>query len=258
MMDLRIVSKPDEMKLFSVRPQHDTFGLDNAMLIFPGDPDRSVLFQRISRRGRGQMPPLVSTVVDDKAVALFRGWIRGMKPPQQNVREWRMEDFVPLLEQVKRERSFESGKSAFRETGCVQCHRFAGEGGSVGPDLSGVGRRLAARELLESILLPSKVIAEGYALTVIETKPNESVTGRVLREDDQAVVMRPPGAEESVTIRKADIRRRTVSAVSNMPTGTLSALSEKQILDLLALLISDGDAKHPAFQPGAAITPPPK
>lgn len=254
MMDLRIAAKPDEMKLFSARPQHDTFGLDNAMLIFPGDPERSILFQRLSRRGRGQMPPLVTTVADEQAIALFRNWIRGM-PPQQIVREWKMEDLVPALEQAKRGRSFESGRTAFRQAGCFQCHRFAGEGGSVGPDLSGAGRRLAPRDLLESLLLPSKVIAEGYAMTVIETKPSEPTAGRIIREDDQVVVIRPLGAGEDVTIRKADIRGRDVSRVSNMPPGTLSTLSEKQILDLLAYLISDGDSKHSAFQPVPAAPP---
>jgi uncharacterized repeat protein (TIGR03806 family) len=257
MMDLRITAKPDEMKLFSARPQHDTFGLDNAMLIFPGDPERSILFQRLSRRGRGQMPPLVTTVADEQAIALFRNWIRGM-PPQQIVREWKMEDLVPALEQAKRGRSFESGRTAFRQAGCFQCHRFAGEGGSVGPDLSGAGRRLAPRDLLESLLLPSKVIAEGYAMTVIETKPSEPTAGRIIREDDQVVVIRPLGAGEDVTIRKADIRGRDVSRVSNMPPGTLSTLSEKQILDLLAYLISDGDSKHSAFQPVPAAPPPAK
>src|SRR5688572_30660141 len=59
-MDLRFTVKPERMELFSARPQHDTFGIDNAMLVFPGDPDRSILCQRLSRRGRGQMPPLVT------------------------------------------------------------------------------------------------------------------------------------------------------------------------------------------------------
>ena len=159
-----------------------------------------------------------------------------------------MDDLLPLLEQIKHDRSFESGRSAFRQAGCSQCHRFAGEGGSVGPDLSAVGRRLSPRDLLESILLPSKVIVEGYATTEIETKSGEVVTGRVEREDDHAVVIRPPTANESaVTIRKNDIRTRALSKISNMPTGTLNTLSATQILDLLAYLISEGDSEHAAI-----------
>ena len=37
-----------------------------------------MLYQRISRRGTGQMPPLVSTEVDRKAVELIADWIRGL------------------------------------------------------------------------------------------------------------------------------------------------------------------------------------
>jgi uncharacterized repeat protein (TIGR03806 family) len=255
-MELGFTTAPERMNLFSARPQHDTFGIDNAMLIFPGDPDRSILYQRVSRRGRGQMPPLVTTMVDERAVALFREWIREMKPQQQFVRDWKMEDLLPSLEETKHGRSFESGRAAFRQTGCGQCHHFAGEGGSVGPDLTGVGGRLSSRDLLESLLLPSKVMAEGYATTEIETKSGEVITGRIGREDDRVVVIRPLAAtEEAVTIRKTDIRRRALSKISNMPTGIVNTLSETQIFDLLAYLISDGNSDRAAFQSDAAAIP---
>jgi putative heme-binding domain-containing protein len=150
---------------------------------------------------------------------------------------------------VKHGRSFEAGRAAFRQTGCVQCHRFAGEGGHVGPDLTSVGQRLAPRDLLESILLPSKVIAEGFATTVVETKSGEVTAGRIEREDGETLVIRPLTADEPpVTVRKADIRSRTLSPTSNMPTGTVNVLSEAQIMDLLAWLISAGHADHAAFR----------
>jgi hypothetical protein len=56
------------------RGHSDTFGIADAMLIAPGD-GRSILHQRLSRRGRELMPPLVITSVDEQAVALFRDWI---------------------------------------------------------------------------------------------------------------------------------------------------------------------------------------
>jgi uncharacterized repeat protein (TIGR03806 family) len=217
-MELGFTTKPERLNLFSARPQHDTFGIDNAMLVFPGDPDRSILYQRMSRRGRGQMPPLVSTIVDERAVALFRDWIREMKPDQKFVHDWKMDELLPSLDKVKQGRSFDGGRAAFRQTGCIQCHRFAGEGGSVGPNLSGCGHRLSARDLLESIILPSKSIAEGYALTEIKTTSGEVVTGRIEREDESVVSIRPLAANEGVVaIRKTEINQRTVSRISNMP-----------------------------------------
>jgi len=205
------------------------------------------------------MPPLVSTRVDERAVALFRDWIRDMKPEQKFVRDWKMEDLLPSLDHINRGRSFESGRTAFRQTGCSQCHRFAGDGGSVGPELTGVGRRLPPRDLLESVLLPSKAIAEGYANTEIETGSGEVVAGRIEREDAQVLVLRPVSAtDERVTIRKNDIRRRGLSENSNMPTGVLNTLTEAQVLDLLAYLISDGESDHPAFHSGTADSQPAK
>jgi len=255
-MELAFTTAPERMNLFGARPQHDTFGIDDAMLVSPGDPQRSILFQRVSRRGRGQMPPLVTTVVDERAVALFRDWIRDMKPEQKLVRDWHMDDLLPSLAHVEHGRAFESGRAAFRLTGCSQCHRFGGEGGSVGPDLTGVGQRLPARDLLESILLPSKDIAEGYANTEIETGSGEVVAGRIEREDDRVLILRPVSAtDELVTIRKKDVRRRSLSGISNMPTGVLNTLDEAQVLDLLAYLISDGDSGRAAFRAGVADVP---
>jgi putative heme-binding domain-containing protein len=179
-----------------------------------------------------------------------------MKPEQQIVRDWKIEDLLPSLERVKQGRSFEAGRAAFRQTGCSQCHRFTGEGGSVGPDLGGVGRRLSLRDLLESIVLPSKVIAEGYATTEIEMKSGGVVTGRIEREDDRVIVTRPLSANEAAgTIRKADIRQRALSRTSTMPTGILNTLHEAQVLDLLAYLIADGDADYATFRSGSAVVP---
>jgi putative heme-binding domain-containing protein len=255
-MMLRLGTKSEKMNLLGARPQHDTFGIPDAMLIAPGDPDRSILYQRLSRRGRGQMPPVVISTVDEQAVALFRDWIRSLKPEHPFVRDWKLEDLLPLLEQVNARRSFESGQAAFKQAGCGQCHRFVGEGGSVGPDLAGVGKRLALHDLLESIVLPSKVIAEGFAASEIETKSGEITNGRIVREDDQGVVVLPQIAmAEAVTIRKADIRRRELSKVSNMPAGILNTLQESQILDLLAYLISDGNSNHVAFVSGVKAIP---
>ena len=255
-MILSLGTKSEEMNVIGARPQHDTFGIANAMLIAPGDPDRSILYQRLSRRGRGQMPPVVISTVDEQAIALFRDWIRGLKPEYPFVRDWKLEELLPSLDKVGTGRSFESGKAAFNQAGCGQCHRFAGEVGSVGPDLTGVGKRLSLHDLFESIVLPSKVIADGFAATEIETKSGDITSGRIVREDEQVVVVLPMTAtSQPVTIHKPDIRRRELSKVSNMPTGILNTLHESQILDLLAYLFSDGNSNHVAFVSGAAANP---
>ncbi len=244
-MLLALTTPRDKMNLLSARPQHDTFGINNAMLVAPGDPDRSVLLYRVSRRGRGQMPPLVSNRVDEGAVSLIREWIAQLKPDQTFVKAWQMDDLLPELDGLKTGRSLESGRKAFRDTGCVQCHRFEGAGGSVGPDLSGVTRRLKPHEIVESVLLPSKVIAEPYVTVQIETHDGRLVAGRVEREDDRVVVLRPASSGEVIAVSKADIAERRRSGESNMPVGIVNVLRKEQVLDLLAYLLSDPEPKKP-------------
>jgi mono/diheme cytochrome c family protein len=78
LMDLEWSTSVPKMNLFGVKPLHDALGIDEAKLLDPGHPERSVLLERLSRRGRGQMPPLATSKVDEQAVKLLRDWIRSL------------------------------------------------------------------------------------------------------------------------------------------------------------------------------------
>lgn len=78
-IDLHIGTTTEKMKLVDVKPVHDAFGIADARLVAPGSPDRSMLFQRITRRGPGQMPPLATRTVDAQAAELLKAWIEGLK-----------------------------------------------------------------------------------------------------------------------------------------------------------------------------------
>jgi glucose/arabinose dehydrogenase len=73
------LAKPESVKLFDVKPQHHTFGIKDARLIAPGDPDRSVLLYRVATREQGHMPPLATSLVDREATEMLREWVRAMK-----------------------------------------------------------------------------------------------------------------------------------------------------------------------------------
>lgn len=77
-IDVRFSLDRDQMRLIDIEPLHDRFGIAGAKLVAPGEPDRSVLLRRISIRGRGQMPQLATSLVDQRAVELIRAWIEGM------------------------------------------------------------------------------------------------------------------------------------------------------------------------------------
>ena len=73
--EVNISTPAERMKLFDVKPLHDAFGIADAKIVAPGDPERSVLYRRVTRRGPGQMPPLATSRVDDRAAELLRRWI---------------------------------------------------------------------------------------------------------------------------------------------------------------------------------------
>lgn len=77
-MQLEFATSLAKMKIIDEAPQHDKFGLNDARIISPGHPERSVLLQRMSLRGRGQMPQLATTLVDKPAVEMLTEWIKQM------------------------------------------------------------------------------------------------------------------------------------------------------------------------------------
>jgi putative heme-binding domain-containing protein len=249
-MELPFTVERDAMKLLGARPQHDTFGIENAMLVAPGEPGRSVLMRRISQRGRGQMPPLGSRRVDDAAVTLFLAWIAELPPARPIVQRWTLADLASAVDEPGTSRSLETGKKVFRETGCIQCHRFDGEGGSVGPDLTAIGKR-SNREILESILEPAKVIAEAYATYLVQTSDGETLSGRIEHEDEQRLLLRLTGSFEAPReIPLQDIEARRRLETSNMPAGTVDVLTKDEVLDLMAYL------RHPATASLRAVDKP--
>src|SRR5205823_4102194 len=79
-IELEITTPREKMRLIGVKPLHDSFGIKDAKLIVPGDPEKSILYQRLKRRGPGQMPPLATAVVDEEAAQVIHDWIKAMKP----------------------------------------------------------------------------------------------------------------------------------------------------------------------------------
>ena len=242
-MELGVTTPREKTNLIGARPQHDTFGMANAMLVAPGEPDRSVILRRLSQRGRGQMPPLVSRHVDERAVELMRRWIASLKPNKPFVRAWQLDDLSDALATLGEGRSAAAGKTAFRETGCIECHRLDGEGGTVGPDLTGLAKRQKPHEVLESILDPAKTVADAYAVYALQLEDGRVVSGHIEREDDAVLVVRPSAAlDQPLVVPKDQVAERQRLKTSNMPAGVVNVLKKEEVLDLLVYLLA-GDAK---------------
>ncbi|MCA9053380.1 MAG: c-type cytochrome [Planctomycetaceae bacterium] len=165
------------------------------------------------------------------------------------VKKYTVDDLVPVVDAGLHDRNFENGRKLFSTAACFRCHRVRGEGGSVGPDLTGAGGRFNHRNLLESMVEPSKVISDQYAQTQFVLEDGKVVTGRVinLAGDNLRVLtnMFDPSALEEVNRNKIELMQP--ANTSMMPDGLLDRLTEDEILDLIAYLKSGGDPRHEAF-----------
>jgi len=165
------------------------------------------------------------------------------------VQAWKLQDLLSSTEFLKRGRSFENGKEAFAAAQCVQCHRFGNAGGSVGPELTAVSSRLTPRDILESIIEPSKVVSEQFQNTTLFLKDGDDVTGRIVEEDDQKVVLITDALKQTKKeVKKSDVQERRASRLSPMPEGLVNVLTRDEILDLVAYLQSGGKPKFHAFK----------
>ena len=174
------------------------------------------------------------------------------KPSQERkfVQEWAVADLEASLAEVAGERNFVQGKAAFNDAQCLACHRLGNEGGSVGPELAGAGSKYSRRDILDSLLEPSKVVSDQFQNMTIVKKDGDDVTGRIIDENAERIIVLPNmlATETTVEIRIADIARREPSKVSPMPTGLLNQLTREEILDLLAYIESAGKADAANFK----------
>ena len=155
---------------------------------------------------------------------------------------WLLDDSLKSrwLEQAKSQGDAARGEWIYRraELQCVQCHRIAGVGGLVGPDLSSIGAQAPADYLLESLLNPAAKVKEGYNAKLVKTEDDEVLAGIPIRESDNEVVLRLADGKE-VTIEKSNIAEIKESR-SLMPDGLLDSLTEAEAIDLLRFITEIG------------------
>ena len=159
------------------------------------------------------------------------------------------DDVVALAKDRLRGRNFEQGKAMFASTLCINCHHFNGDGGNIGPDLTGAGQRYTLRDFVENVIEPSKVISDQYGTEQIEKKDGSLVIGRVLSEENGVLhVMTSPLAPDlKAAVTLADVKSRKPFNVSMMPPGLINGLNADELLDLIAYALSGGNSTDAAF-----------
>ncbi|MEM0968648.1 MAG: hypothetical protein AAGJ31_04805 [Verrucomicrobiota bacterium] len=111
---------------------------------------------------------------------------------------------------------------------CMSCHVLYGEGGKVGPELTG-SNRADLNYLLLNVLYPNDDIADAYKMVMITTKDGQTLAGSITEEDSQRVVLNMVG--QKMIVPKADVKARQMHDISMMPAGLLQSLPEKEVLD---------------------------
>ncbi|MEO8350782.1 MAG: HEAT repeat domain-containing protein, partial [Chthoniobacteraceae bacterium] len=118
----------------------------------------------------------------------------------KQIKQYALEEY--LVAAVKLSGDPERGRRLFAEPGgvnCIVCHRVAGQGNVIGPDLSSAGAQFDRRTLAEAILYPSKAVREGYQQVTIEMADDEVISGVVKGETADTLTLRDnAGAEHKV------------------------------------------------------------
>ena len=127
------------------------------------------------------------------------------------------------------------GKALFQRT-CGSCHTMFGEGGQIGPDLTG-SNRTNINYILSNVLNPSEEIQDDYKMVVITTRDGRTYSGNVVGENSRQITMRVVG-QDAVVINKSDVQSKEVTDVSMMPPGLFDQLREEEVLDLVSYLRS--------------------
>ncbi|MBU6275512.1 MAG: c-type cytochrome [Planctomycetes bacterium] len=118
---------------------------------------------------------------------------------------------------------------------CATCHRLHGDGGTLGPDLTGAGRH-DLDYLLANVVTPSAVVSPDYRLRQAVLDDGRVIAGLLERRTADAVVLRTAAGRE--TLPADEIEELRDAGVSLMPEGLLDGLTDDEVRDLVAYLMA--------------------
>ncbi|MFO0424373.1 MAG: heme-binding protein, partial [Planctomycetia bacterium] len=131
--------------------------------------------------------------------------------------------------------NIDGGREVFRRV-CSNCHKIGTEGADLGPVLTTVGSRLTPYKLVESIVDPNASVDEKYVSTTLITDDGRSITGLLVSETPEDIVIFD--GKEKKTVKVAEIEERVKLKQSSMPEGLAATLSPTELLDVIEFLKS--------------------
>lgn len=165
-------------------------------------------------------------------------------------RDWTVDAVLELAKTGLAKRNFDNGRKSFAAARCIVCHRFAGDGGATGPDLTQAAGRFGVKDMTEAMLVPSKVVSDQYKSTNVQTTGGNMLTGRLLETTNESItiLVDPENPTKFVSIPRGNIDEMAPSTVSLMPADLLKTLNADEVLDLLAYLLSRGNPNDALFK----------
>ena len=133
------------------------------------------------------------------------------------------------------------GRSVYART-CGACHTLFGQGGDLGPDLTGSGRA-NLDYVLENVVEPSAVVTGDFRMTVVATTDGRTLTGLLRDPTPKTITLR--NQDGSVVLPRTEVERVETSPLSFMPEGQLEALPPDEVRDLVAYLMGPSQAPLP-------------
>ncbi|MDH4409046.1 MAG: DUF1080 domain-containing protein [Verrucomicrobiales bacterium] len=163
---------------------------------------------------------------------------------------WTLEELSKAAETGMTERNFESGRKMFAAAACYACHRFGDGGGMNGPDLTGAGGRYSPHDFLDQIIHPSKEINEQFAPVVVTLNDGSVVSGVVVNLNGDSVTLNTDLTDpnQRTNVDRKEVKTMEVSKVSPMPPMLLAMLTKDEVLDLVAYVLSGGNAEDERFK----------
>jgi putative heme-binding domain-containing protein len=140
-----------------------------------------------------------------------------------------------------RQGDVENGRMLFfdaAKTQCIKCHRIGERGERIGPDLTGVGGRFARAHLVDSILQPSRSIANNYQTLAVELADGTALAGIVVAQDDESLTLADNKGEKH-RVQRREIAAQAYQPLSTMPAGLEKQLSEQEFVDLVTFLTGE-------------------
>jgi len=168
-----------------------------------------------------------------------------LQPIEGPGRAWTQEE--AMKHRNYRQADFERGRSLFFTTSCGACHRLAGLGGDIGPDLTSIPTKFDDEYVLSAIIDPSSDISDQYGMFEVKLNDGSSKTGLVVESGNQVSIYPPDHTADPTVVDADEVVETKQLPVSQMPPGLINGLNPEELRDLMAYLMAGGNSASKVY-----------